>query len=167
MGKIYEFDKISSNYPRQSKISTKDLFKQKFRGTNQENNKDSCALRISIAFNESGIPIEKIGSVSGEYFWGNDKKLYILRASGMKDYLWLKYGPPVIYTLKRILMAKELSPEAVKMWIKLKSSNGMMVVTRKTGRGSGHVDILYKGMLFSGGALEKNWAHEVLFWEGI
>ena len=167
MGKIVNFKKLYNCYPLHSQKSTKALFKEKFGGTELENSEDSCALRISIAFNEAGMPIERIGSVNGGYYDGNDGKIYVLRAAGIKDYLRRKYGPPTIKTLKKTIMDDRPSVAAKNIWERLLATNGVMVITRNDSKGTGHADIWHRGDFLGGNALRESWAHEIFLWEGI
>ena len=121
---------IYDAYPKRSEKSADEVYEQvggplkDWYDTNPEALGNTCAIRLSVALNESGNPIP---AVSGTYK-GKDNKNYFISVKNMSKYLTNTFGQPT--TLQ--------SGQSIGNGIIWQSNCGWSDAT-------GHLDIIYNG----------------------
>lgn len=166
MSKFYE---IINNYPKYREISSANILNELFSGI--ENwvltEKNTCAIRVSTALNESNLSIKRGVVNERHYIRGrgrknkNEKYDYILRVTGMIEYLNKKYGRPVE---EFVIDMKDYEKYRLFRYRIEKMSGIVALESRKGSNFTGHVDIWHKGKFLGNDYFGADWIKKIYFW---
>ena len=166
-----KFNMIMKNYPRYTEIASSNLLKELFSGIEDWvlNETNTCAIRVSAALNEAGVLIQRGVANKKHYIKGrgwktHDKKYdYILRATGMIEYLNKKYGRPV----EEYIIDIDDKLKYRRFRHQIENMSGIIALKSKTGSNvTGHVDIWNKGRFLGKDYFGADWIDEIYFWTG-
>jgi hypothetical protein len=127
-------------------------------------NQNSCAMRISIALNNSNVKILK--STIVRTFKGSNGKYYILSAEEMIDWMKRNFPKPTFHFKVTSKMKQDGT-----VLEKLKNREGIFAikpVNPKQFGATGHVDLFYEtetNRIECDGGCFEHAAYEIYFWE--
>lgn len=169
---MYTFNSIAESYKssfnkyKRGVDLARFFFKEKdFKWLSEGNNEflNGCTIRLSYAFNLSGLRIPKgIGTVSGRLKEKEILKLeyyYYYRARDLKNFLLKKFRNPFIN-------ANNITNhfEQEKYISRIKGKSGIIALIFRNGV-SGHVDVVENGNLIGNNTVFHNNIKEFYFWE--
>jgi hypothetical protein len=149
---VPRFDELSKNYPTGSDREIKRLIGGRVDAAWIEH---TCAIRLSRAFNYSGLPVP--ADFAGmKVISGADGKHYAFQVRGMQPWLEAKFGPPQIRAVRPVDRRRFLGKK------------GVLVFVIPFSNASGHVD-LWDGSKYTYEDLDPQdyfkLATEVVLWE--